>query len=81
MNNILFVGVIQIIRANALVLTNIVYLFHDAMLVATLTTGQPKSLQAAEMLVGRCDVILTKPGQTECVRHTLVATRASTGRC
>ena len=31
-------------------------------------------LQAAAMLVGRCDVILTKPGQTEFVRLTLVMT-------
>ena len=33
------------------------------------------------MLVGQCEVILTKPDQTECVRLKLVVIRASTGRC
>ena len=33
------------------------------------------------MLVGQCEVILTKPDQTECVLLKLVVIRASTGRC
>ena len=33
------------------------------------------------MLVGQCEVILTKPDQTECVLLKLVVIRASTDQC